>query len=146
MIIVPKEALDLARKFEGYSSKAYLCPAGKWTIGYGHRCEEGHADITKDEAEAYLYNDMKTACLAVNKYCPELGKLENKYAAIADFVFNLGAGNLMQSTLRKRINEGKWDTAGKEILRWIYCNGKPLKGLITRREAEYALFMQDAEK
>lgn len=64
-----------------------------------------------------------------------------RLAAITDFTFNLGAGRLQTSTLRRRINERNWEEAGDELLRWTRGGGRVLPGLVRRREAERALLL-----
>lgn len=79
---------------------------------------------------------------ATLRYCPVLAtELETRLAAIVDFTFNLGAGRLQTSTLRRRINQRDWIAAGQELRRWVYGGGKVLPGLVTRREAEVALLL-----
>ena len=151
MIAVPQAAIDLAKRFEGFERKAkrgieitavpYICPAGFWTIGYGHLCDPKHPPITEAEADVYLARDLQTALAATLRYCPVLAtEPEGRLAAIVDFTFNLGAGRLQTSTLRRRINQRDWPAAGTELQRWVYGGGKPLAGLVTRRKAELALF------
>lgn len=147
MIEVPKAAIDLAKRFEGFERKAkrgveitaipYICPAGFWTIGYGHLCDPKHPPITEPEAEVYLARDLQTALAATLRHCPVLAtESPGRLAAIVDFTFNLGAGRLQTSTLRRRINQRDWVAAGQELRRWVYGGGKVLPGLVSRREAE----------
>ncbi len=150
MIEVPKAAVDLAKRFEGFERKAkrgveitaipYICPAGFWTIGYGHLCDPKHPPITEAEAEVYLARDLRTALAATLRYCPVLvTEPEGRLAAIVDFTFNLGAGRLQTSTLRRRVNQRDWSAAEQELRRWVYGGGRALPGLIARRDAEAAL-------
>ena len=150
MIEVPKDAVDLAKRFEGFERKAkrgveitaipYICPAGFWTIGYGHLCDPKHPPITEAEAEVYLARDLRTALAATLRYCPVLvTEPEGRLAAIVDFTFNLGAGRLQTSTLRRRVNQRDWSAAEQELRRWVYGGGRALPGLIARRDAEAAL-------
>lgn len=152
MIEVPKAAIDLAKRFEGFERKVkrgveitavpYVCPAGFWTIGYGHLCNPKHPPITEEEAENCLARDLQTALAANLRYCPVLAaEPEERLAAIVDFTFNLGAGRLQTSTLRRRINQRDWHAAGQELRRWVYGGGKVLPGLVARREAEAALLL-----
>ena len=146
---VPKAAIDLAKRFEGFHRMAradpgraqpYICPAGYWTIGYGHLCDPKHPPITEAEAEIYLAHDLQTALVATLRYCPVLAtEPEGRLVAIVDFTFNLGVGRLQASTLRRRINQRDWVAAGKELRRWVYGGGKVLPGLVTRRLTEAAL-------
>jgi len=146
MIAVPQAAVDLAKRFEGFCrvpkndparAYPYVCPAGYHTIGYGHLCKPDHPPITVAEAEVYLAEDLVTALTATLRYCPVLvTESESRLAAILDFTFNLGAGRLQTSTLRRRINQRDWANAGQELRRWVYGGGKVLPGLVKRREAE----------
>ena len=152
-LIVPQAAIDLAKRFEGFHRVAradpsraqpYICPAGYWTIGYGHLCEPTHPPITEVEAENYLASDLQTALAATLRYCPVLAtEPEGRLSAIVDFTFNLGAGRLQTSTLRRRINQRDWGAAGQELRRWVYGGGKVLPGLVSRREAEAAWLVRN---
>ena len=146
---VPQAAVVLAKRFEGFHrvpkndpgrAYPYVCPAGFWTVGFGHLCEQGHPPITEAQAEAYLAADLMIALTATLRYCPMLAtEPEARLAAIVDFTFNLGAGRLQTSTLRRRVNLRDWPSAGQELRRWVYGGGRVLAGLVTRREAEAAL-------
>jgi lysozyme len=151
MIAVPQAAIMLAKRFEGFHrvpkndsgwAYPYVCPAGFMTIGYGHLCQPDHAPITEAEAEAYLAADLMTALVATLRYCPALAtEPEGRLAAIVDFTFNLGAGRLQTSTLRRRVNQRDWPGAGQELRRWVYSGGRVLAGLRARRQAEVDLLV-----
>ena len=120
----------------------YICPAGFWTIGYGHLCDPKHPPITEAEAEAYLARDLQKAVAATLRYCPVLAtEPGGRLAAIVDFTFNLGAGRLQTSTLRRRINQRDWSQAADELRRWVYGGGRPLPGLVLRRREESNLLL-----
>lgn len=146
---MPQAAIAITKRFEGFHrvpkndpgrAHAYICPAGFWTIGYGHLCDQQHPPITEAEAEAYLARDLQTALAATLRYCPVLAtEPEGRLAAIVDFTFNLGGGRLQTSTLRRRVNQRDWPGAARELRRWVYGGGKVLPGLVARREAEVAL-------
>ena len=148
-MVIPEAAIDMAKRFEGFHrvpkhdphrAYPYLCPAGFWTIGYGHLCDPNHSPIGEEEAEDYLAQDLQTALAATLRYCPVLAaEPEGRLAAIVDFTFNLGAGRLQSSTLRRRINLRDWNAAGRELRRWVYGGGKVLPGLVARRESEVSL-------
>jgi len=152
MIAVPQAAVQLAKQFEGFErvpkadpgrARPYICPAGFWTVGYGHLCDPAHPPITEKEGEALLAQDLMVALNAALRYCPVLiTEPEGRLAAIVDFTFNLGAGRLQTSTLRRRVNQGDWGAACQELRRWIYGGGKVLPGLILRRSAEIDLLIR----
>ena len=148
MIQVPQAAVDLAKRFEGFCrvpkndpgrAHPYVCPAGYHTIGFGHLCQPDHPPVTEAEAEVYLAADLMTALAATLRYCPVLAaETDGRLAAIVDFTFNLGAGRLQTSTLRRRINQRDWPNTCLELRRWVYGGGRVLQGLVTRRQAEIA--------
>jgi lysozyme len=148
--VVPQAAIELAKRFEGFHrvpsfdplrrAHPYVCPAGYWTIGYGHLCDLTHPPITENEAEVYLARDLQSALAATLRCCPVLTtEPEGRLAAIVDFTFNLGAGRLQTSTLRRRINQRDWGAAERELRRWVYGGGRELPGLTIRRYAEIKL-------
>ena len=149
MTQVPQAALDLAKRFEGfhrvpkhdpYRAYPYICPAGFWTVGFGHLCDPKHPPITEEEAEHYLTQDLQMALRATLRYCPVLAtESDGRLTAIVDFTFNLGAGRLQTSTLRRRINQRDWASAAAELRRWVLGGGRVLPGLVVRREAEINL-------
>lgn len=137
---VSREGLDLIKSFEGFESEAYLCPAGVWTIGYGHTRGVKKGDIiTEQEAEKRLKEDVKKAEDAVNKYV-HVQLTQNQYDALVSFVYNVGEGNFENSTLLKKLNSGDYNGVRNEFGRWVYASGKRLRGLEKRRVKEKALF------
>lgn len=135
-------AVRLARRWEGLRLRAYKCPAGIWTIGYGHTGPEVVEGLvwTLPEAEQGLQDDMGKALAQALVICPTLSNASvERQAAIADFVFNLGGGRLQASTLRRTIKAGYWEAVPGELRKWVWGGGRKLPGLILRREAEIAL-------
>lgn len=139
-------ALALMRRFEGFYSGPYLCPAGVPTIGYGSTYYESGVrvaltdePVSKDRAEALLLWAVRTVYLPqVIRLCPGVNDAD-RLAAIIDFTYNLGGSNLKASTLRRKINEQKWEEAKVELLKWVRGGGRVLKGLVIRRTAESEL-------
>lgn len=139
-------AAALCRRFEGLYLRPYLCPAGVPTIGYGATFYEdgtqvtlSDAPITRERAEALLLWMVRTVYLpAVVKLCPSIDSPE-RAAAIIDFTFNLGAGRLRASTLRRRVNANDWGSAKVELMKWVLAGGRVLRGLVLRRQAEVDL-------
>ena len=149
---VNQAGVELIKKFEGFNSKPYLCPAGKWTIGYGATFyADGKAVTQRDkpitEAEATV---LLIALLG--QFAAKLKPLikqnlnDNQFSALVSFAYNVGVGNFQSSTLLKLINAAKFDQAANEFLKWSKArvNGvlQPLPGLVKRRAAERSLFIK----
>lgn len=139
-------AAEIAKPFEGLRLKAYHDPVGFPTIGYGHLLSRNrwedlskYPDITEEEAERLLEEDMITAAKAAIRLCPNVENPE-QLAALADFAFNLGAGNLQISTLRRKILREDYQGAAEEFGKWVFAAGVKLPGLVRRRSAERAIF------
>lgn len=139
-------AAALCRRFEGLRLRPYLCPAGVATIAFGStRYLDGRAVTLADppisvaQAERMLLVSLQRTYLpAVLVLCPGLTD-PNRLAALIDFVFNVGAGNLRASTLRRKVNAGDWAAVPAELKKWSRGGGRVLPGLTARREAEAAL-------
>lgn len=140
-----EKAIDLIKKYEGFSARPYKCPAGVLTIGYGRTIDVRPYEITTEEAETiWLDKYVKTIAdqiLAIVKV--ELSN--NQICALIDFVYNLGIGNFKSSTLLRKINQGDFSAAANEFLKWNKAGGIVLKGLENRRIAERMLFLDTAE-
>lgn len=135
------KGLALIKEFEGLRLEAYLCPAGVWTIGWGHTKGVKIGDrIDISTAEKYLKEDIEEAERGIQKLV-KVKLNDNQFSAIVSFVFNLGIGNFQKSTLLKVINAGL-DSANVAVQfrRWVYVDGKISQGLIRRREAEVKLY------
>ena len=144
---INKDGMDLVKQFESFSPSAYKCPAGVWTIGYGHTAGVKPGDkVAVEEAEQLLEKDLDTAGAAVERLI-QVPLKDGQYAALVSFVFNLGAPSLAASTLRKKLNAGNYDDVPVEMARWVKAvdpkTGKPrpLAGLVRRRAAEGALWL-----
>lgn len=141
---VPLAALALVQHFEGLYLRAYLCPAGVPTIGYGHTAgvKMGQT-ISRAQAEQLLLDDMTDALARVDAMV-KVPLNDGQRGALSSFVFNLGAGSLQSSTLLKLLNSGDTAGAAGQFGRWVNAtvNGKltKLPGLVARRAAEQALF------
>lgn len=139
-----ERAATLARRFEGLYLQPYLCPAGIPTIGFGSTFYESGARvklsdpaITRERAEQLLLWELANCRRHVIKLCPMLLLWgDDAMAALIDFTFNLGSGNLSSSTLRRKIAADDWAGARIEIVKWVKAGGVTLRGLVRRREAE----------
>ena len=138
---VSETGIELIKKFEGCVLKAYKCPAGVWTIGYGHTSgvKEGQT-ITKAQAKELLIQDLRPFEIGVNNLV-NVPLNQNQFDALVSFCYNLGTGNLKNSTLLKLLNKGDYNGAAEQFDHWIYAGGKKLNGLVKRRAAEKKLFL-----
>ena len=149
-----QEALDIAaslcRKFEGLRLRPYICPAGYPTIGYGTvykpdgtKVGLDHPPISKETAEEWLLTELQNNYLVgVLRASPILITKPKALGALTDFAYNLGVARYRASTLRRKINEGNWEAARHELMRWTRGGGRVLPGLVKRRKAELAFLVE----
>ncbi len=152
---INSESLALIKGFEGWHLRLqdgraapYLCPANVWTIGWGSiRGLDGNYvtrntdPITEAQGEILLARDLRNFETVVTDSV-RVPLTPNQYGALVSFVYNLGPGRLRSSTLLRKLNSGLYDEAADEFKKWIMAGGRPLPGLIRRREAERALFLK----
>lgn len=129
--------IQLIKSFEGCHLTAYKCPAGVWTIGYGHTAgvKEGQT-ITQAQADAYLASDLEK----YEKYVAntKLDLNQNQFDALVSFAYNCGQGNLKTLTQNRTMSQ-----IAAAMLLYTKSGGKVLQGLVRRRQAEYDLFVAD---
>ncbi|AFL75382.1 lysozyme [Thiocystis violascens] len=132
--------LALIQRHEGLTLRAYRCPAGVWTIGYGStRDVTPGLVIDLAEADRRLRQDLRAAERAVAA-AVRVPLNDNEFSALVSFVYNVGAAAFADSTLLRRLNGGQRADAARQFARWNRGGGRVLPGLITRRAAEVALF------
>lgn len=140
MMKISAEGLELIKRFEGFRGTAYRCPAGVWTIGYGHTSGVKSGDVlTGKQAEMILKADLEVvySCIQNSVRVP---LTSGQFSALVSFVFNVGSGAFSKSTLLVMLNAGDFHGAGHQLLRWDRAGGIVFKGLSERRRAELALF------
>lgn len=143
--------VELIKEFEGCRLTAYKCPAGVWTIGYGHTgTVDGKAiasgmTITAAKATELLKKDLAKFEAAVNSYVTA-PITQNMFDALVSFAYNCGLGALKGSTLLKKLNAKDYDGAAEQFPLWNKAGGKVLKGLVRRRERERQLFLLNADE
>ena len=135
-----------------------MCPAGIWTVGYGRALENesktrfliGDKDkdeaykqypaLTTNQAEAMLDGDLVRFETAIDKLV-RVQLTPNRRGALISLAYNIGIQAFKDSTLLALLNAGDYKSTAAQFLRWNKCNGKALKGLTLRREAERELFL-----
>jgi lysozyme len=136
------EGLKLIKSFEGLRVQAYKCPAGVWTIGYGHTLNVVRGQIIDViTAELLLRKDLERFEIEVENLI-DVKLNSNQFSALVSFTFNIGTGAFARSTLLKYLNKGKFIEAALEFGRWTRGGGVILPGLVRRREAEKKLFLK----
>lgn len=136
--------INLIKEYEGLRLKAYRCPSGILTIGYGHtKNVKEHDIISKHQAEALLDLDVKEVDKALNTAISKKGLIFNEcqYNALLSFTFNCGIGNLNKLIKDRTVLE-----IGKAILLYNKSNGVALKGLTKRRQAEHDLYFMNNQQ
>ena len=139
----------LVKQFEGLATKAYICPAGHVTIGYGHtqgvklgeECTVAWAEQTLDADLAAVGKQIMVRAVK-----DDLELSQNEFDALCSFAFNLGASKLFGSTLWRKLKAGDHAGAADEFPRWNkskdrHGNTITLAGLTKRRQAERAMFL-----
>jgi lysozyme len=144
----------LLKKFEGCKLKAYRCPAGICTIGYGHTSAAGSPEvtdgmtITQKQCDDILRQDLVKYETAVTGLVKQ-PLTQHQFDVLVDFAYNAGVGALKSSTLLKKVNAGDFDAVPAELMKWTKGKipGKGLQvlpGLLRRRQAESAWWVADA--
>ena len=141
---ITDEGIDLIKRFEGFSSSVYICPAGYPTIGYGHvvrddekqRFAEG---IDREEGESLLRQDVRWAERGVLRLI-DVPLTDGQFDSLVSFTFNLGTGALQRSTLRRKVNREEHEDVPAQFKRWVWAGGRKLRGLYIRRKAESGLY------
>jgi lysozyme len=144
---INQATIGLIKEFEGFEAKAYKCPAGVWTIGYGTTAAAGVGIVPeagmvigKTEAEGYLH-------AALDKFSNQITPAikapinENEFGAFVSLAYNIGAGAFKKSSALRHFNAGDKDKAADALMLWNKAGGKVLAGLVRRRTAERALFL-----
>lgn len=135
-----QRGINLIKQFEGVRLTAYKCPAGVYTIGYGHtRGVNRGMKITEEEASAYLTADLLNSEKAVERYDSVYHWNQNEFDALVSFTFNCGAANLRALLRNGRRNRSQ---IAETLPLYRKAGGKVLKGLERRRAAEKALFLE----
>lgn len=131
-----QNGINLIKKYEGCKLEAYICPAGVWTIGWGHTGADvaKGKKITQAEAEALLIKDLAIYEDKVNKY-QKYNFNQNQFDALVSFAYNIGSIDQLTNNGKRTIDE-----IAKAMPLYNKAGGKVLQGLANRRAAEVELF------
>ncbi len=143
---VTEEGLALIKRFEGFRADAYRCPAGVWTIGYGHTSAAGPPavtgamTITRAEADEILRRD-------VDEFAREVAASlrvpldDRQFSALVSFAYNVGITNFRKSSALAAVNARDLESVPRRLQLWNKARGRVLPGLVKRRAAEAQLFL-----
>ena len=155
---ISDKCLKMIKHHEGIRQKPYRCPAKLWTVGCGHVLypRQGALKIDERDSTPLEYKDDRTFSMeevddilrddlnrferGVERFCP-VKLTQGQFDALVSFSFNVGLGTLQRSTLRQKVIRGEMEEAAEEFLKYTLAGGKVLKGLVTRRNDERALFL-----
>lgn len=154
---VSQKCIENIKKDEGVRNKPYQCPALLWTVGVGHVIDPNHGRVpladrkglpipagwdrvlSAEEIDSILRKDLARFEAGVTRLCP-VKLTQGQFDALVSFSFNVGLGNLQNSTLRMKVNRGDMEGAAEQFLVWTKAGGKVLPGLVKRRTHEKEMF------
>ena len=154
---VSQKCIEQIKKDEGVRNRPYQCPALLWTCGVGHVIDPSHAKVKLADRKQLPIPDGWDRVLSATEIDEILKKDLNRFEAgvlrlikvkltqgqfdgLVSFSFNVGLGNLQNSTLRMKLNRGDYEGAAEQFLVWTKAGGKVLKGLVIRRTHEKEMF------
>ena len=154
---VSQKCINQIKQDEGVRNRPYQCPALLWTVGVGHVIDPSHAKVpladrkqlpipaswdrvlTAEEIDEILRKDLNRFEAGVLRLI-KVKLTQGQFDALVSFSFNVGLGNLQNSTLRMKLNRGDYEGAAEQFLVWTKAGGKVLKGLVIRRTHEKEMF------
>jgi lysozyme len=143
-VITNNAGIALIKKFEGLRLRAYYCPRGKLTIGFGHTGPDVHLgqQINEREAEQLLRGDLLQFEHGVEEFLDGVPASFNEFSAMVCLAYNIGLGNFRKSSVLKFHRQGKKLLAANAFLLWVNSGKlKHVPGLIRRRNAERGLYV-----
>ena len=143
-MLITRKLIEAVKGFEGCKLEAYKCPAGVWTIGYGHtKGVTRGMKISQATADKWLAMDLESCAQEVLSVTKGVSLTQGMLDALTDFVFNLGVTKLKQSTLLRILKAGAPRTeVAAEFGKWVYAGKTKLTGLVKRREWEAERFLE----
>jgi lysozyme len=147
------QAAELCKIYEGYKAKAYKCPAGVWTIGWGRTgtdVNESSPITTMLKEVEWLTNRLERDLVFLRNKLRPLILNANQEASLLSFMYNVGQGNFLKSSVFRILRESENKTLDTNQLvaywkQWNKAAGKVLPGLVRRRQAEVNLFMKQVD-
>jgi lysozyme len=154
---VSQKCIQQIKLDEGVKNKPYQCPALLWTVGVGHVIDPHHAKVpfanrkalpipdgwnrvlSSEEIDEILRKDLARFEAGVLRLI-KVKLTQGQFDALVSFSFNVGLGNLQNSTLRMKINREDYAGAAEQFLVWTKAGGRVLPGLVKRRTHEKEMF------
>ena len=140
--------VELLKRFEGCRLKAYKCPAGIWTIGWGETLGVREGDVwTQERADAVLRQRAGQFLIATLKRCPGLyQESAERVAACTSLAYNIGVGAFSASSVSRKTTRREYQGAANAFLFWNKAAGSVLPGLTVRRQTERLKYLADKGK
>jgi lysozyme len=145
---ITDRGLALIRRFEGFRASAYRDAAGIWTIGFGHTSAAGAPHvrpgmkISRKEAEQILARDVSVFARGVLELL-DVELSDCQFSALVSFAYNVGLENFRKSSVLRAVNDRDFAAVPRRLSLWVKCKGRALPGLVNRRAAEAAMFLED---
>jgi lysozyme len=143
------KGLEITKLSEGFRARLYNDVANYCSIAYGHLvkrspCDGNETDeflrgVSEPRAAQILTNDMAGAQRTVLATV-RVSLSDAQFAALCDFVFNVGPTQFKNSALLRVVNARQFDQVPLQLRRWIRAGGREIDGLKNRREREIKLF------
>ena len=146
-----EEGLALIMRFEGFRAEAYRCPAGVWTIGYGHTSAAGPPAVrpsmrwSERQARQVLEADVAQFAEGVRASLTRAVS-DAQFSALVSFAYNVGLSAFRGSSVLEAVNGGRFEAVPDRLRLWVKAGGRVLPGLENRRAAEARLFMSDTPR
>ena len=138
--------IQLLKKEEGFREEAYQDSGGVWTIGFGSTSIDGKPVepgmvLSEAEADDEMRKFLAGVQTTINHYV-KVPITQNMFDALCSFIYNIGIGAFLRSTMLKLLNAGLYQAAANQFARWRYDNGVEIPGLVNRRKREKELFLR----
>jgi len=135
------KGLALLKSFESCRLVAYQDGGGVWTVGWGHTPAHQGQVISQAEADMILQRDLQAH--DITPFLDGCATSQDQFDAMSSLAFNIGLEHFRNSTVLKRHKLGNRIGAANAFLLWKFDNGKPVAGLLRRREAERKLYLSE---
>jgi len=140
------KSLTMLQNLEDWRAKAFMDPNDGWTIGWGRMQNVKEGDTTTKAKETKWMTEYIEHLEEFMKGMVRVPLNDQQHDAMVIFIYNIGTGQFVNSTLRRRLNEGVYGEVPAQMARWIYDDGVVVPGLMIRRAYTIRLWQSDLVK